>query len=703
MKKYFYILSFLFFSYMFFDTVQRANAQCLVLNEVLINGAGSCDGWCNPNTEEWTEIYNTCDTAVDASCYILTNGEFSVVFPTGTIVPARGYLVVGSNNSGVPVNINLANCNCASGTLIGTFVNARDQVILTDPSSNILDGIYWGGGNFPVAITTGLTGSCFPVNVKTSAPGNKIVNVGYSGGQGCSIARTCDGGNSWVQRCGSAVSRGKTNGRTAIPDFIVSDSIICSGSCVNFTDLSSGSPSSWKWTFDGGNTDASVIHNPANICYNNVGNYDVTLKVTNSCGSASVSKPNYIHVINKTTTAISALGSASLCKSETVTLQCDTPQISYQWNRNGNPIIGATHRQYTASAAGNYTLIVDNGTCSEVSNTIQVTIDSISSVPVHAGGSTAICNGESVQLNCSSLFRNYQWNLNDIPIQGATNQQYTADVAGNYSLSVFDTICSATSDSITVVIFPSPTATVTPSGAITRCNPLRLLADSDAAYQWLLNNKTINGATDNSYIATVSGNYNVIVYNQFGCSGTSDTVSFSMVEGPVARFTTNIAGLEVAFNSDLSSGAVAFDWAFDDTARSNDANPIHIYNTPGIYHVCLTVFNNSNCSFTLCKDIDLDSLSTDSKELRAVENWRIYPNPFEDNLYIIPHRLGKGIAVIELYDISGRVLVHKNCKRNTASPFWIDTQSLADGIYYLKITTETANYFHPIIKQSLKN
>lgn len=62
---------------------------------------------------------------------------------------------------------------------------------------------------------------------------------------------------------------------------------------VSFTDLSSGSPTSWSWTFGDGGT--STAQNPSYV-YNNPGTYNVTLNVTNACGSDGETKVAYITV-----------------------------------------------------------------------------------------------------------------------------------------------------------------------------------------------------------------------------------------------------------------------------------------------------------------------------------------------------------------------------------------------------------------------
>ena len=63
---------------------------------------------------------------------------------------------------------------------------------------------------------------------------------------------------------------------------------------VNFTDTSSGQPTSWAWTFGDGGT--STAQNPSHV-YTAAGTYSVTLTATNTVGSNSLTKTNYITVM----------------------------------------------------------------------------------------------------------------------------------------------------------------------------------------------------------------------------------------------------------------------------------------------------------------------------------------------------------------------------------------------------------------------
>jgi len=62
---------------------------------------------------------------------------------------------------------------------------------------------------------------------------------------------------------------------------------------VQFTDISTGAPTSWSWSF--GDGVASSEKNPSHT-YLSPGNYSVTLTVSNAYGSSSATKQNYITV-----------------------------------------------------------------------------------------------------------------------------------------------------------------------------------------------------------------------------------------------------------------------------------------------------------------------------------------------------------------------------------------------------------------------
>ena len=90
------------------------------------------------------------------------------------------------------------------------------------------------------------------------------------------------------------------NPTAPVAQFSATPTTVNTGGTVSFTDLSSGSPTSWAWTISGsgwsytGGTSATS-QNPQ-VIFNTVGQYTVTLVASNSMGSDNEVKTNYITV-----------------------------------------------------------------------------------------------------------------------------------------------------------------------------------------------------------------------------------------------------------------------------------------------------------------------------------------------------------------------------------------------------------------------
>ena len=87
-------------------------------------------------------------------------------------------------------------------------------------------------------------------------------------------------------------------------DFSAAITTVTVGSSVQFTDLTTGIPDTWSWSFSGGTPSSSTTKNPV-IQYNTIGTYDVSLTASNGFGSDVMTKTNYIDVVALPTCGIS--------------------------------------------------------------------------------------------------------------------------------------------------------------------------------------------------------------------------------------------------------------------------------------------------------------------------------------------------------------------------------------------------------------
>ena len=79
--------------------------------------------------------------------------------------------------------------------------------------------------------------------------------------------------------------------------FIAEEREGCAPFEVAFSDLSTGNPTSYQWTFEGGDPMTSTLPNPI-VTYNESGIYDVTLTVGNGAGSHTFLATQYIAVFD---------------------------------------------------------------------------------------------------------------------------------------------------------------------------------------------------------------------------------------------------------------------------------------------------------------------------------------------------------------------------------------------------------------------
>jgi PKD repeat protein len=126
----------------------------------------------------------------------------------------------------------------------------------------------------------------------------KMIDLNGSGGESMADTWTCFGDSS-VQLRTPGTPDGPSGGGPVAPtaNFVGNPTTVVAGNTVSFTDTSSGSPTTWSWSFENGTPSSSSAQNPV-VTYNTLGTFDVSLTVTNAQGSDSETKTDYITVTN---------------------------------------------------------------------------------------------------------------------------------------------------------------------------------------------------------------------------------------------------------------------------------------------------------------------------------------------------------------------------------------------------------------------
>ncbi|HYV90699.1 MAG TPA: MopE-related protein [Chitinophagales bacterium] len=205
-----------------------------------------------------------------------------------------------------------------------------------------------------------------------------------------------------------------------------------------------------------------------------------------------------------------------------------------------------------------------------------------------------ICKGSSVTFTANGGSGiSYQWKKGSMNISGATHQTYTTNKGSSYS--VFETNsynCSSTSAAVTVTLLQSPSATISYSSLdLCSTGSVTLTANSGAGYtyKWLRSNVLISGATDQTYVATQTGSYKVVVTNSQGCSKTSAGVR---VTNSCRNTSGNIASASLSMYPNPSDGIFVIDLSLDDETLNGGAD-VRLFNMFGqmIYQSRETIAN----------------------------------------------------------------------------------------------------------------
>lgn len=204
--------------------------------------------------------------------------------------------------------------------------------------------------------------------------------------------------------------------------------------------VSSGFIDSCFWDFGDGIKDTG---NPKRHPYTNpnINQYQVQLISQTNRGCRDTIS-NSFAFLPSPQVSILPVASLSLCSGESLTLNAtaSTPSgsiTSYQWSVGGTNIPGANTPTITVSTSGVYQIHVNNSVnCAATSGDDTVVVHPLPEGVVVLPNTDFICENGNKLLNCNASAASYQWYLNGVVIQGATNSTYLATQPGIYSVQL---------------------------------------------------------------------------------------------------------------------------------------------------------------------------------------------------------------------------------------------------------------------------
>ncbi|MGB6032797.1 MAG: PKD domain-containing protein, partial [Bacteroidota bacterium] len=295
---------------------------------------------------------------------------------------------------------------------------------------------------------------------------------------------------------------------------------------VSFTDLSTGSPTSWSWDFgDGG---SSTAQNPTHQ-YTATGTYTVALTATNGCGSLTETKTNYVTVSEGPTAPVAEFSGTptSGCSPLTVSFtdQSTGEITSWSWTFGDGGSSTTQSPSHTYNAAGIYEVsltVTGPGGSDTESKTGYITV---STSPVADLSGTPTSGNAPLTVNFTDLSTggptSWSWDFGDGGSSTTQNPSHQYSAAGTYTISVTATNgCGSTTETKTgyvTVTEPTAQSMHVQSVQVTKQNFFNFLFRANATV------RIVDAAGSPVEGATVSGSWSG------GASGS-------------AQFTTNSSG-----------------------------------------------------------------------------------------------------------------------------------------------------------------
>ncbi len=253
-----------------------------------------------------------------------------------------------------------------------------------------------------------------------------------------------------------------------------------------------------------------------------------------------------------------------------------TPTLTYQWRKDGVPIVGATSpgrffNNVQLSDAGAYDVVVSNAGGNIVSSPLALTIlpSALPSIIVQpVGGTLNIGNVASFGVTATGTpSPTYQWRKNSVGISGATNSVYVAGAvsaasAGSYDVVVTNVVGSVTSNAAVLVVNPRVYFNSHPAGASAYVgNSVAFTVSASGTpslptLQWRKDGLAISGATASTLTLPAvqlgdAGSYDVVATNSAGSATSNPAVLAVSDSAPL--ITQGPASATVALGSTFSS------------------------------------------------------------------------------------------------------------------------------------------------------
>ena len=204
----------------------------------------------------------------------------------------------------------------------------------------------------------------------------------------------------------------------------------------------------YNWSVTNGGIITGQGTNTVTVMWGQNGPYQISLTESNGiCSDEST-----LFVVNNncsiSVAAVSADGNA-FCPGTIAAIQAVTGAtgITYQWYLNGSILNGETNADLQIETGGNYQVMITQGSCTAISQTLAITeLPAVIIPDLQLSQSNPGCSGGSAIISAvGGSFNSYQWS------NGATSPSIEVTISGDYTVELSDNNgCVATAGPVSV-------------------------------------------------------------------------------------------------------------------------------------------------------------------------------------------------------------------------------------------------------------
>lgn len=413
------------------------------------------------------------------------------------------------------------------------------------------------------------------------------------------------------------------------------DTAICQYDTITIKNKIFSKYNHYLWS-TGANSDSLAINQPQTY----------TVTVSNNCGNAVDS----IKLFQIEKPIIKLLNDTAVCTGSFVKLfnQIDSTQ-SLIWNT------GDTSNSISIQNKGLYVASLLY-TCGLVSDSVKVKFENPLKSPFYSANKL-FCQGDTLIFEADTNASYYLWSTGQTQMKVYISEPQILVLTQSNS-------CGGRSDSIELFNFPIPTK-ISENYIVCPGNTIEVKVS-----QPLINVLWNDGTTNNIKQFTDSITTSLLMYNSCGDS----------LNQRINILQTTIADTLVIDNEKLQSTYLKgsnYRWSLNGSPLLSETNTFILPEESGFYQ--LFFLDEYGCERS-------QQAFYEKVEVPNCDNWKIYPNPINDQLNLfLPGELLKSI---EIYDITGKIVFNQHFENGVDGYDFFIPIDKPSGVYFIRVALE---------------